>query len=86
MLVPVFSNSSPEIIRLVVTMSVTYPLSLRNVEDLRVARGIGICYEMIRRWWNRLGPIFAADIRRNGSIGCVPIRIGAGTGRGLRED
>ncbi len=46
-------NSSPEIIRLVVMMYVKYPLSLRNVEDLLAERGIDICHETIRFWWNR---------------------------------
>ena len=31
-----YFNSSPEVIRLVVVMYVKYPLSLRNVEALRV--------------------------------------------------
>ena len=33
-----YFNSSPEVIRLVVMMYVTFPLSLRNVEDLLRAR------------------------------------------------
>jgi len=57
-------NSSPEIIRLVVLMYVRFPLSLRNVEDLLFERGIDICHETVRFWWNRFGPMFAADIRR----------------------
>jgi putative transposase len=57
-------DSSPEIIRLVVMMYVRYPLSLRNVEDLLFERGIDICHETVRLWWNRFGPMFAADIRR----------------------
>jgi len=56
-------NSSPEVIRLVVMMYVKYPLSLRNVEDLLAARGIDICHETVRLWWNRFGPLFAAEIR-----------------------
>jgi putative transposase len=59
-----YFNSSPEVIRLVVLMYVRYPLSLRNVEDLLFERGIDICHETVRFWWNRFGPIFAADIRR----------------------
>ncbi len=43
---------------------VKYPLSLRNVEDLLAERGIDISYETVRFWWNRFGPMFAADIRR----------------------
>ena len=57
-------NSSPEVIRLVVMMYVKYPLSLRNVEDLLFKRGIDICHETVRMWWNRFGPLFAGDIRR----------------------
>jgi len=57
-------NSSPEVIRLVVLMYVRFPLSLRNVEDLLFERGIDICHKTVRLWWNRFGPLFAADIRR----------------------
>jgi len=59
-----YFNSSPEVIRLVVMMYVKYPLSLRNVEDLLAERGIDICHETVRFWWNRFGPMFAAEIRR----------------------
>jgi putative transposase len=59
-----YFNSSPEVIRLVVMMYVDYPLSLRNVEDLLFERGIDISYETVRFWWNRFGPMFAAQIRR----------------------
>ncbi len=57
-------DSSPEVIRLVVLMYVRYPLSLRNVEDLLFERGIDICHETVRKWWNRFGPMFASEIRR----------------------
>ena len=57
-------DSSPEVIRTVVMMYVKYPLSLRNVEDLLAERGIDICHETVRLWWNRFGPMFAAEIRR----------------------
>jgi putative transposase len=56
-------NSSPEVIRLVVMMYVRSPLSLRNVEDLLFERGIDVCHETVRFWWNRFGPLFAADVR-----------------------
>jgi putative transposase len=52
------------VIRLVVMMYVRYPLSLRNVEDLLFERGIDICHETVRLWWNRFGPMFAGKIRR----------------------
>ncbi len=57
-------NSSPEVIRLVVLMYVWFVLSLRNVEDLLFERGIDVCHETVRFWWNRLKPMFAGDIRR----------------------
>jgi len=57
-------NSSPEIIRLVVMMYVKFPLSLRNAEDLLHERGIDICHETVRFWWNRFGPLFAGEVRR----------------------
>jgi putative transposase len=59
-----YFHSSPEVIRLVVMMYVRFPLSLRNVEDLLFERGIDICHETVRHWWNRFGPMFAGDIRR----------------------
>ena len=59
-----YFNSSPEVIRLVVMMYVRYPLSLRNVEDLLAGRGIDISHETVRFWWNRFGPMFAAEIRK----------------------
>ena len=59
-----YFNLSPEVIRLLVMMYVKYPLSLRNVEDVLAERGIDICHETVRFWWNRLGPMFAGEIRR----------------------
>ena len=59
-----YFNSSPEVIRIAVLMYVKYPLSLRNVEDLLAERGIDICHETVRHWWNRFGPMFAAEIRK----------------------
>ncbi len=59
-----YFNSSPEVIRLVVIMYIRYPLSLRQVEDILFERGIDICHETVRYWWNRFGPMFAAEIRK----------------------
>ncbi len=60
-----YFKTSPEIIRLAVMMYVRFPLSLRNVEDLLHERGIEVCHEAIRFWWNRFGPLFAAEIRKH---------------------
>ena len=59
-----YFNSSPEVIRLTVMMYIRYPLSLRQVEDILFERGIDICHETVRFWWNRFGPVFAAEIRK----------------------
>ena len=59
-----YFNNSPEVIRLTVMMYIRYPLSLRQVEDLLFERGIDICHETVRLWWNRFGPMFAAEIRK----------------------
>ena len=59
-----YFKTSPEIIRLAVMMYIRFPLSLRNVEDLLLERGIDICHETIRFWWHRFGPFFAAEIRK----------------------
>ena len=50
---------------------VRFSLSLRHVEDLFHERGIEVSYKTIRFWWNRFGPIFAAEIRkkRTGRMG-----------------
>ena len=45
-------------------MYVRFPLSLRQVEDLLHERGIDIYHETVRLWWNRFGPMFAAEIRK----------------------
>jgi putative transposase len=59
-----YFKTSPEIIRLAVMMYVRFPLSLRNVEDLLHERGIEVSHETVRFWWQRFGPMFAAEIRR----------------------
>ena len=59
-----YFDSSPEVIRVVVMMYVRYPLSLRNVEDLLFERGIDICHETVRLWWNPLSPPRATRLLR----------------------
>jgi putative transposase len=59
-----YFKTSPDIIRLVVMMYIRFPLSLRQVEDLLHERGVDISYETARAWWNRFGPMFAAEIRK----------------------
>lgn len=59
-----YFKTSPEIIRLAVTMYVRFPVSLRNVEDLLHERGIEFAHDTVRFWWNRFGPMFAKSIRK----------------------
>jgi len=59
-----YFKTSPEIIRLAVTMYVRFPLSLRQVEDMLHERGIDISHESVRAWWDRFGPMFAAEIKK----------------------
>ena len=59
-----YFKTSPEIIRLAVMMCVRFPLSLRQVEDLLHERGINVSYETVRFWWNRFGPLFAAEVQK----------------------
>jgi len=54
-----YFNSSPQIIRLTVMMYIRYPLSLRQVDDLLFERGIDICHETVRFWWNRFSGMSA---------------------------
>jgi len=69
-----YFKTSPEVIRLAVMMYIRFSLSLRQVEDLLHERGIDICHETVRFWWNRFGPMFAAEIRkkRSASLRALP--------------
>ena len=58
-----YFKTSPEIIRLAAMLYIRFPLSLRNVEDLLHERGIEVSHKTVRYWWNRFGPMFAAEIR-----------------------
>jgi putative transposase len=59
-----YFKTSPETNGLAVMMYVRFPLSLRNVVDLLHERCINISYETVRFWWNKFGPLFAAEIRK----------------------
>lgn len=52
-----YFNSSPEVIRQVVTMYVRFPLSLRHIEDVLIDRGIDICTGRLRRQSRRSAAI-----------------------------
>ncbi|HQX26702.1 MAG TPA: IS6 family transposase [Alphaproteobacteria bacterium] len=59
-----YYKTSPEIIKLAVMYYVRYPLSLRQVEDILHERGIDICHETVRYWWNKFGHLFAKDLKK----------------------
>ena len=59
-----YFNSSPEVIGRTVMLYIRYPLSLRQVEDILFERSIDIRHETVRLWWNRFGPMYAAEIRK----------------------
>lgn len=43
---------------------VRYPLILRQVEDILHERGIDICHETVRYWWNKFGSLFAKEMKK----------------------
>lgn len=59
-------------------MYVRYPLSLRNVEDLLHERGIDICNETVRLWWNRFGPLLAGTFVVSAFSACAGFVTGDG--------
>ena len=50
-----YFKTSPEIIQLAVMPYVSFPPSLRNLEDLLHERGVDACYKPVRYWWHRFG-------------------------------
>ena len=50
-------------------------------------RGIEISHETVRFWWNRFGPMFAAEIRRKRVKPDARLfKLAMAPGRGFRED
>jgi putative transposase len=54
----------PEIISHSVWLYFRFPLSLRMVEEMLAARGIGVSHETVRQWALKFGQAFANEIRR----------------------
>ncbi|TRD17727.1 IS6 family transposase [Palleronia caenipelagi] len=57
-------RSPPEIIAHAVWLYVRFNLSLREVEELLLERGIDVSYETVRRWMVKFGPGIARNLRR----------------------
>ncbi len=53
----------PQIIAHVVWLYIRFILSLREVEEMMLARGVGVSYETIRRWTVKFGPLIAHVLR-----------------------
>ena len=53
-----------EIINHCVWLYFRFPLSLREVEELMLARGVAVSYETIRRWCAKFGQAYANQLRR----------------------
>ncbi|MEC3863468.1 IS6 family transposase [Mesobacterium sp. TK19101] len=54
----------PQIIAHAVWLYVRFNLSLREVEEMLLERGIDVSYETIRRWTARFGPQIAGNLRQ----------------------
>ncbi len=53
----------PEIIAHAVWLYVRFNLSLREVKEILLERGIDVSYETIRRWTAKFGPQIARNLR-----------------------
>ncbi len=53
----------PQIIAHAVWLYVRFNLSLREVEEMLLVRGIDVSYETIRRWVIKFGPVIARNLR-----------------------
>src|SRR5215212_8438091 len=53
-----------EVISHAVWLYFRFPLSLRMVDELLAARGIGVSHETVRQWARKFGQAFANQIRR----------------------
>ena len=63
-----YYKTSPEIIKLAVMYYIRYPLSLRQVEDILHERGIDVCHETSRYWWNKFGLRFSKEVKKKSNI------------------
>ena len=54
----------PEVISYAVWLYFRFPLSLRMVEEMLAARGIGVTYETVPQWGRKFGKPFSDRIRQ----------------------
>ena len=77
-----YFKTSQEFIRLAVMTYIRFWLSLRNMENLLRERGIDICHETVRFWWNRLSqksPKSAASALQSSGRTTPPAERGSAT-------
>jgi len=55
---------APQIIAHSVWLYLRFNLSLREVEEMLLERGIDVSYETVRRWIAKFGPQIARNLRR----------------------
>ena len=55
---------APEVISYAVWLHFRLPLSLRMVEEMLAARGIGVTYETVRQWGRKVGKAFSDRIHQ----------------------
>ena len=55
---------SPQIVAHAVWLYLRFNLSLREVEEMLLERGIDVSYETVRRWNAKFGPQIARNLRR----------------------
>ena len=56
-----------DVIKRVIWLYFRFNLSLREIEELMVERGVDVSYETIRRWIECFGPVFAKRIKARSS-------------------
>ncbi|MCP2223695.1 transposase-like protein [Bradyrhizobium elkanii] len=54
----------PEVISYAVWLYFRFPLSLRMVEEMLAARGVGVTYETVRKWGRKFGKAFSDRVRQ----------------------
>jgi putative transposase len=77
-----------EVISHCVWLYFRFPLSLREVEELMLERGVTVSYETVRRWCGKFGQTYANALRLplpNTSSTQVGSGLGVGRGRSSRR-
>src|SRR5262245_57358985 len=65
------SQNPPDVVCLAVLWRVRYKLSLRDVAEMFLERGLVFMHEAVREWESKLAPVLSATLRkhRRGKIG-----------------